>query len=172
MSTRRAAIRSAAITTVGLLFGSAEGIADSICNSHYRFEDIGALAVEKMNDHGDVVGYTFDLSLFIPRAFSKERDGSVRPLGDLGGADGSIAWDINNSRKVVGTASAKSGTFHAFLWDPKHPVMHDLGALGGLKRPAWRWASMSGDRSSDRAAIPMRTRVRSCGLPSRVQCEI
>ena len=82
MSTRRAAIRSAAITTVGLLFGSAEGIADSICNSHYRFEDIGALAVEKMNDHGDVVGYTFDLSLFIPRAFLKERDGSVRPLGD------------------------------------------------------------------------------------------
>ena len=131
MSTRRAAIRSAAITTVGLLFGSAEGIADSICNSHYRFEDIGALAVEKMNDHGDVVGYTFDLSLFIPRAFLKERDGSVRPLGDLGGAEGSIAWDINNSRKVVGTASAKSGAFHAFLWDPKHPVMRDLGTLGG-----------------------------------------
>ena len=130
MSTLRAAIRSAAFTA-GLLLGSAAGFADSICDNHYRFEDIGALAVEKINDRGDAVGYTFDLNLFIPEASLKERHGSLRPLGDLGGAEGSIAWDINNSRKAVGSASAESGTFHAFLWDPKHPAMRDLGTLGG-----------------------------------------
>ena len=83
MSTRRAAMRSAAIT-VGLLFGSAAGFANSICNSHCRFEDIGALSVEKMNDRGNAVGYIFDLSSLIPQAFVRERDGSVQPARRLG----------------------------------------------------------------------------------------
>ena len=76
MSTMRGAMRSAAITA-GLLFGSELGFADSICNSHYRFQDIGALAVEKINDRGDAVGYTFDLSLLTPEAFIKCRSGNI-----------------------------------------------------------------------------------------------
>ncbi len=118
-----------AAVTIGLTFASEASAADSICHSKYRYEDIGTLAVERMNDRGDAVGYIFDAG--IARAFLREQSNAVRQLGDLGGPEGSIAWDINNFRKVVGIASAKSGTSHAFLWDPSHPVMRDLGTLGG-----------------------------------------
>lgn len=64
------------------------------------------------------------------------RSGRIRDLGTLGGsttspyATNSIAYAINDSRQVVGTALPTAGVpLHGFLWE--NGAMRDLGTLGG-----------------------------------------
>lgn len=55
--------------------------------------------------------------------------GSVLDVGDLGGANGSVAWAINARGLVTGWAVTDGNLYsHAFLFDGR---IHDLGTLGG-----------------------------------------
>jgi probable HAF family extracellular repeat protein len=58
----------------------------------------------------------------------------MRNLGTLGG-DSSMAWGINDSGQVVGTAATADREYHAFLWEDGR--MTDLGALGTGKSIAY-----------------------------------
>jgi probable HAF family extracellular repeat protein len=62
------------------------------------------------------------------------RDGRIRDLGTLGGTGGSfgtgsVAYDVNRRRQVVGAALPSRGPLHPFLW--QRGTMRDLGTLGG-----------------------------------------
>jgi len=52
----------------------------------------------------------------------------MKDLGTLGGSS-SVAWGVNASAQVVGTADTAGGQRHAFLW--QNGQMTDLGTLGG-----------------------------------------
>jgi probable HAF family extracellular repeat protein len=49
-------------------------------------------------------------------------------LGTLGGYS-SVAYAINDSGQIVGSANGATGSYHAFLYS--NGTMSDLGALGG-----------------------------------------
>jgi len=55
--------------------------------------------------------------------------GSALDVGDLGGANGSTAWAINDAGQATGYAATDgNASDHAFLFDGR---IHDLGTLGG-----------------------------------------
>jgi len=70
---------------------------------------------------------------------SMSRSGSQLPsytisdLGTLGGPF-SIAYDLTNTGRVIGTAAVPEGYHHAVYWE--HGVIHDVGTLGGLNAEA------------------------------------
>jgi probable HAF family extracellular repeat protein len=97
--------------------------------------------VDAVNNRGQFVGYSttgnqgaFHASLFTPGS-------SQVDLGTLGGgAEESLAFDINNSGEVVGSSTLTggvppSGPRHAFLY--RHGRMIDLGTLGGTSSAAF-----------------------------------
>jgi probable HAF family extracellular repeat protein len=58
------------------------------------------------------------------------QNGAVTDLGNLGGTDGNVPFDINNQGQVVGFSDLPGDmTSHAFLW--QNGVMTDLGTLPG-----------------------------------------
>ena len=66
----------------------------------------------------------------IPVHATRWQNGSVRDLGNLGGALNNIAYAINNEGQVVGASDLPGdNTGHAFLW--QKGVMTDLGTLAG-----------------------------------------
>ena len=56
-------------------------------------------------------------------------NGSVKPLGNLGGKTMGKAAAINNRGEVAGFSDVADGTVHSFLWT-KDTGMKDLGGLG------------------------------------------
>ena len=58
---------------------------------------------------------------------------AITDLGTLGGPF-SIAYDVTNSGRVVGTAAVAEGYHHAVYWE--NGVIHDVGSLGGLNAEA------------------------------------
>lgn len=58
---------------------------------------------------------------------------TITDLGTLGGPF-SIAYDVTNSGRVVGTAAVAEGYHHAVYWE--NGVIHDVGSLGGLNAEA------------------------------------
>jgi len=55
-------------------------------------------------------------------------------LGTLGGST-SVAYGINDSGQVVGSAFTSTSSQHAFLYS--NGTMNDLGTLGGSSSYAW-----------------------------------
>jgi len=93
-----------------------------------------------INDNGEVVGASglCGTTGLPPAAINNttathavlwERDGSVRDLGNLGGA-ANIASSINNRGEVVGTAQTPDGTVHTFRWT-RRTGMLDYGSFPG-----------------------------------------
>ncbi|MCC5621530.1 DUF3466 family protein [Nostoc sp. CHAB 5715] len=127
-------LKSIKLTTNVLLGGVSAtlmilGSVESAPVPYYSIVDLGTLPgydasiSTGINKLGQVVGYSAkgDGSSF--RAFLWE-NGVIKDIGTLGG-DGSVAWDVNNSGKVVGGAHTGkqdpngNGIFHAFAWNKK-----------------------------------------------------
>jgi len=89
-----------------------------------------------INDNGQAVGFTIfcvtaGAANFRAVLWPKGPNGGVIDLGNLGGAGGNIAFDINNKGQVVGQSDLPGDTtHHAFLW--QNGVMTDLGTILGL----------------------------------------
>jgi probable HAF family extracellular repeat protein len=89
-----------------------------------------------INDNGQAVGLTiFCVTAGVANLravlWPKGPNGAVIDLGNLGGAGGNIAFDINNKGQVVGQSDLPGDTTHrAFLW--QNGVMTDLGTILGL----------------------------------------
>ncbi|ONI92899.1 hypothetical protein ALI22I_01305 [Saccharothrix sp. ALI-22-I] len=88
-----------------------------------------------INSGGQVVGER-TRSQSSPKRAALWQNGTIRDLGTLGGtttqryATESIAYAINDSGQVVGTALPSKGyPLHGFVW--QNGVMRDLGTLGG-----------------------------------------
>jgi probable HAF family extracellular repeat protein len=82
-----------------------------------------------INNHGQVVGWSYTASDYLAHAFLWQ-DGSMVDLGTLGGG-GSWAMAVNDMGQVAGYSAVESGDFHAFLWQDGR--MTDLGAFMGSK---------------------------------------
>ena len=91
-----------------------------------------------INDLGQIVGSSGTCAntvvtavglLVGPHAVLWE-NGSVKPLGNLGGKTMGKAAAINNRGEVAGFSDVADGTVHSFLWT-KDTGMKDLGGLGG-----------------------------------------
>lgn len=88
-----------------------------------------------VNNTGQIVGERARTQSSPTRAVLWQ-GGTIRDLGTLGGSDPSpygtesIAYGINDSGQVVGTALPAGGhPLHGFVW--QNGVMRDLGTLGG-----------------------------------------
>ncbi|NBQ70248.1 MAG: PEP-CTERM sorting domain-containing protein [Nitrosomonadaceae bacterium] len=95
--------------------------------------------VSSINNSGQVAGYSSSpYPGFGPsHAFITGPNGiGMTELGTLGGTD-SIAYDINDSGQVTGSAHTASGDEHAFITEPDGAGMTDLGTLGGLYSRAY-----------------------------------
>jgi probable HAF family extracellular repeat protein len=107
--------------TIGGYYFSAAG--DQAClwelaGGHYTFRNlVGAKSkVFGLNDAGYAVGQAFNgISYY---AYVKPPEGEPVNLGGLPGSSGSIAYDINNSRTIVGY-SFGGGTTTACYWQPE-----------------------------------------------------
>ncbi len=68
-----------------------------------------------------------------PRSAAQLPHYTVTDLGTLGGPF-SIAYDLTNAGRVVGTAAVQEGHHHPVYWE--NGVIHDVGTLGGLDAEA------------------------------------
>jgi probable HAF family extracellular repeat protein len=105
-----------------------------------------------LNDNGQIIGQsgacgntTLPPLVVGPHAILWDKDGSIRNLGNLGGACekalcvdkvlgpfGNTPLYISNKGEIVGTSAlSDSGPFHAFLWTKERGRMKDLGTLHG-----------------------------------------
>jgi probable HAF family extracellular repeat protein len=105
-----------------------------------------------LNDNGQIIGQsgscgntTLPPLVVGPHAILWDKDGSIRDLGNLGGACekalcidkllgpfGNTPLYITNMGEIVGaSALSDSGPFHAFLWTKERGRMKDLGTLDG-----------------------------------------
>jgi len=77
-----------------------------------------------LNNSGQVVGANS-----VNHAVIWTAAGGAMEIGTLGG-NASVAFDINASGEITGTALTTSGVAHAFLWTPRKGML-DLGTLAG-----------------------------------------
>lgn len=105
--------------------------------------DLGTLdrpiaRADGINDAGDVVGWA-RVDDYYNVAFLY-KDGVMRSLGTMHGAQRSTALDINNRGQIVGLGNIapdfepNGNDEHAFFYE--HGVMNDLGTLGGRNSTA------------------------------------
>jgi probable HAF family extracellular repeat protein len=116
--------------------GTAEGTAHAFRWRQGVMTDLGTLdgfgssGANSVNGLGQVVGYSSSAATGENHAFFWQ-NGVMTDLGTLGGP-WSVAYDINDSRQVVGSSRVSAEddmVIHAFLW--QNGVMADLGTLGG-----------------------------------------
>jgi probable HAF family extracellular repeat protein len=92
-----------------------------------------------INDGGDVVGYHFNLGYpFV--AYYKPSGGAPVTLAQLPGTVNAYAWQINNSRMIVGENQLGANLgypIHAVVWTNPNSSPTDLGTLGGTNSHAY-----------------------------------
>lgn len=86
-----------------------------------------------MNESGEVAGTSgicANISAASALHIALWKNGTPTDLGNLGGAMGNVAFDINNRGQVVGLSDLPGdATSHGFLW--QNGVLTDLGTLPG-----------------------------------------
>jgi probable HAF family extracellular repeat protein len=103
-------------------------------DKQHGIQDLGVGHATGINDHGTVVGYTYDGSHF--QAFTWDSTKGRNNLAPLMPAGNTVAYAINNNGKIVGWADVKvensfvKTTTHACLWSGA--TVQDLGAIAGV----------------------------------------
>jgi probable HAF family extracellular repeat protein len=95
--------------------------------------DLGALGgtssvARGINDAGQIVGYSYTPPAAARDSFLYD-NGGMHSLPGTWVSNRNIAFAINASGQIVGTAAQPSGPDHAVRYDPAG--IHDLGTLGG-----------------------------------------
>ena len=113
-----------------------------------RLPYVDSSAAWDINDHGDVIGDTYDWGYWDPgynpnprpsRPFFAATKGpnafQMLDLGTLGGDrtdEWTMSMEVNNSGLFVGHAPTAAGPVHAFAWSQQLGQKVDLGTLGQL----------------------------------------
>lgn len=98
--------------------------------------DLGreAESPQAVNNHGEVVGYTFHAD-FTESAFSWTQSGGLVELPSLGGPQ-SDAQAVNEDGVIVGASITAGGNAHATLWEPRDATPPELHLPVGVNVPA------------------------------------
>lgn len=107
------------LPSTGSAFGVDSFYWDGTSLTPFIRDHFGA-APAAMNDHGEVVGTSNSVAFIW-------RDGSLTPLGTLGGAS-SYANGINNAGQIVGHGTTANGSVRAFYSEGDGPMVY-LGSL-------------------------------------------